>query len=338
MSVHLSTSRDGLTHSTSPFRNNVRWLQNHPRLDRITTTCCSAFKSTALNSWEFYYAQSQIKRLFLLAALALGLASGITLLVFHNKVFEILLTFANAWKGLQTGPLIMFALVCVISFPPLIGYSALASLCGMMYGYWGWPLLTLATLVGSLISFLTCRYGFQDYAHRLARSNAKFAALTRTMETDGYQLLWMIRLCPLPYSLSNGALASIPSVTALQFVLSTLITSPKLLIHIFIGDRIARLGTELDATSRIINLISVVLALIVGSLTAYTIYVRTIERAESMNGVVYSDLELGADADLDDDDDDERGRYADYNDDDEFDVDVDNDSAQETEQATSGHD
>ncbi|KAF5099690.1 hypothetical protein D0Z03_000951 [Geotrichum reessii] len=116
------------------------------------------------------------------------------------------------------------------------------------------------------------------------------------MESDGFQLLWMIRLCPLPYSLSNGALASIPSVTAFNFVLATVVTSPKLLIHIFIGDRIARLGTEKDFASRVVDIVSMLIAVTVGTVTAYTIYSRTMElaalNAETMN---YSNLELGDD-------------------------------------------
>lgn len=298
MPVELPTSSDGLTQPPSPLQRRLRAIQGNRRLAQLTQDVKSLVQSTFLKTWEYYYAQRPLKRVLLLLAVTCATAAGVLFLIFHNKVLELLLRFATSWRELRAGPVIMFALVCVISFPPLIGYSALASLCGMMYGVGrGWLLLTLATVCGSLVSFGACRVWFQGYAARLARRNAKFAALARTMEADGFRLLWMIRLCPLPYSLSNGALASIPTVTAARFALATLVTSPKLAMHTFIGDRIARLGTETDSASRAMNVLSVVVAGTVGTVTAYTIYVRTIERAEGMDGVVYGDLELGPDSD-----------------------------------------
>lgn len=305
MPIELPTSRDGLTVTTSPLRDRIRRIQNNPRLNQIIYDIKIAANTMAINAIDFYLDKSPLYRTLIVLFGMLGLAAGILVIIFHNKLFNILLWFADSWRDLKSGPLIMFSLITIISFPPMIGYSALASLCGMMYGFRGWFPLVGFTIVGSLLSFLACRYLFKDYAMRLARSNQKFAALTQTMESDGFQLLWMIRLCPLPYSLSNGALASIPSVTAFNFVLATVVTSPKLFIHIFIGDRIARLGTEKDFASRVVDIVSMLIAVTVGTVTAYTIYSRTMElaavNADTMN---YSNLELGDDEEryIDDED------------------------------------
>lgn len=211
------------------------------------------------------------------------MVSGILFLIYHDVVLELMVEFANWWKDMPGGWFVTFALICAVSFPPMIGYSALSSLVGMMYGFPdGWPFLTVATLVGSTASFLTLRRFFSGYAHQLATTNTKFAALSSTLEQDNFSLLWMIRLCPLPYSLSNGALSSIPSVSATKFFLATLATSPKLLMHIFVGDRIARLGTEKDTTSKIMDVVSVLLAISVGTATAYIIYDRTMKRAAAL--------------------------------------------------------
>lgn len=216
------------------------------------------------------------------ALAAMGVV-GVVVLFYHETVLGLMVAFADWWRDMPGGWLVMFLLVVAVSFPPLIGYSALSSLYGMIYGCpGGWPGLTVATLAGSTASFVVFRRFFSGYAHRLATRNTKFAALSSTLEQDRFSLLWMIRLCPLPYSLSNGALSSIPSVTPLRFFLATLATSPKLMMHIFVGDRIARLGTEKDAASKIIDVVSVVLALGVGSLTAYLIYDRTMKRAAAM--------------------------------------------------------
>lgn len=248
----------------------------------------------AAKAWDVYYSLSLAKRVLLLMVGTGAVCAGVLFLVFHEKIFQLLVEFAHAWKQLRAGPYIMFLLITVISFPPLIGYSTLGSLCGMMYGFpGGWPLLTAGTLFGSTVSFLTFRYLLSGFAARLAQSNRKFAALTKTMERDNFTLLWMIRLCPLPYSLSNGALASIPSVTPKAFVLATAVTSPKLLIHVFIGDRIARLGTEKDTATKIVDVLSILIAGVFAAATAYTIYMRTVERAEHLDGHGYDNLELG---------------------------------------------
>lgn len=273
--------------------NGPRWLAGHPRFARLFRDLKHGFQTSIANGWDFYYRQPIFKRVLILMAGTLCAVIGILFVIFHKKAFDLLREFAESWRQLRAGPFIMFGLIVLISFPPLLGFSMLSSLCGMMYGYWGWLLLAFSTIVGSLVSFLACRYLFQDYAQRLARSNQKFAALTSTMEQDGFTLLWMIRLCPLPYSLSNGALASIPSVSPIKFALATTVTSPKLFMHIFVGDRLVRLGTETDSASRIINILSVLIAVTIGTITAYTIYIKTIERAE--HDGAYTELELDGD-------------------------------------------
>lgn len=232
---------------------------------------------------EFYRRLPLWQKAVVICAFVTMSMIGFIVIFYHEAVLGMMVAFADWWRDMPGGWLVMFLLVVAVSFPPLIGYSALSSLYGMIYGFpGGWPGLTIATLAGSTASFMTFRKFFSGYAHQLATRNTKFAALSSTLEQDKFSLLWMIRLCPLPYSLSNGALSSIPSVTPLRFFLATLATSPKLMMHIFVGDRIARLGTEKDTTSKIIDIVSVVIALGVGSLTAYLIYDRTMKRAAAM--------------------------------------------------------
>lgn len=224
--------------------------------------------------------------------------AGILMLIYHKVVLELLVEFSIKWKELRGGGVILFMLILLVSFPPLIGYSTLGSLCGMIYGFpMGWFFLTTATIIGSALSFIVFRYFLSGYAKRLASNNARFAALSKTLEQDRFTLLWMIRLCPLPYSLSNGALSSIPSVTLGRFVLATVLVSPKLLIHIFIGDRLVKMGTEKDTLSKIIDVISIVIASAATAATTYIIYRKTMQRAHvdeyiEVGDTTIEDLEL----------------------------------------------
>ena len=87
----------------------------------------------------------------------------------------------------------------------------------------------------------------------------------------------MIRLCPLPYSISNGAISTFPTVTPRMFALSTAAATPKLIIPIFIGTRlaaIAKSGEKMDASSKAINWISIIGGLIFGVVTGSLIYMK----------------------------------------------------------------
>lgn len=95
----------------------------------------------------------------------------------------------------------------------------------------------------------------------MVATDKRFAALSLTLKHDGIKLLCMIRLCPLPYSISNGALSTFPTVSPLAFMLATAIAAPKLLIHVFIGARLAKLARDdrkMDTKTKVLNYSSIV--------------------------------------------------------------------------------
>ena len=105
----------------------------------------------------------------------------------------------------------------------------------------------------------------------------RFAALSLTIKHDGLKLLVLIRLCPLPYSISNGAMSTVPTVSPLSYALATAIITPKLLIHIFIGTRLAALaknGGKMDTGTKLVNYASIAFSSILGAATAWFIYQR----------------------------------------------------------------
>lgn len=228
--------------------------------------------------------------IFVLAVVG-GLATFV--LSYKDAVLSFLYSFSKTWKEMPGGYVLLFFLVVLVAFPPLIGYSALSTMVGMVFGFpWGWPFLAAGTIVGSSLSFLTFRYFLEDRARQLAHSSSKFEALAKAMDRhDSFTLLWMIRLCPLPYSLSNGALASIHTVKFSKFALATAIITPKLLVHVFVGDRLVRLGSEKDTASRVVDGVSIVIAGLASTGTAWMIYKRTrvvteeYERLDDENGV-----------------------------------------------------
>ena len=100
-----------------------------------------------------------------------------------------------------------------------------------------WPIVASATIVGSTCSFIVSRTLLSDFVNRLVANDKRYEALSLVLKHDGLKLLVMIRLCPLPYSISNGAISTFPTVQPLMFAAATAAATPKLLIAIFIGCR-----------------------------------------------------------------------------------------------------
>lgn len=203
--------------------------------------------------------------------------------IFHTAVLTWMTSFSVKFKEVRLNWLILFMLFVCVSFPPMIGYSALALFTGMVYGFpGGWPLIASGTLIGSFCSFLTFRYLLRERAEQVARSSIKFMAFIEILRQDSFLLLWMIRLCPLPYSLSNAAMSTVPSVEPFKFLMATLLCTPKLLIHIFIGSRLVKLSNAKDNASWWANFLSILLANIVFIGTSYSVYTRTKAKSASL--------------------------------------------------------
>ena len=108
----------------------------------------------------------------------------------------------------------------------------------------------------------------------MVANDRRFEALSLVLEHDGLKLLIMIRLCPLPYSISNGAISTFPTVQPLMFALATAAATPKLLIAIFVGSRLAIIGEKMDTGTKILNWASIIFGAVLGGLTGWLIYKR----------------------------------------------------------------
>ncbi|KAL1888195.1 Tlg2-vesicle protein [Sporothrix stenoceras] len=231
----------------------------------------------------FYIRLTPMNKILFLALSAVSFTLGVLMLVYSHRIFAALGPMAKGWHDLKGGWILIWLLVFITGFPPIIGYSTACTLAGVVYGFpWGWPIAASANVVGSLAAFLASRGVLSRYVDRLVGSDHRFVALSQVLRHDGLWVLAAVRFCPLPYSLSNGFLATIPSITPLNFALSTAMASPKLLVHVFIGSRLAKLAEEGDSMSagaKAINYISMAIFGLVGVGVGLFIFRRTMARA-----------------------------------------------------------
>ncbi|CAG8640068.1 5434_t:CDS:2 [Ambispora leptoticha] len=168
------------------------------------------------------------KRRFLLLLLStLFIVFTVLFFVFEKPILIALAPFAQQVRDLQYGYLIFSSLIIASCFPPLPGLFR--SIC-------------------------------KNYTDKLVGKDRRFAALAIAIHDEGFKIIFLIRLSPFPITYSNAFFASIRSVSFWKFTLATILTMPKLLIHVFIGSRLANLTNELDPTSRLINYLSIGIA------------------------------------------------------------------------------
>lgn len=215
--------------------------------------------------------------------------SLILILIYNERIFGFLAPYAAKWRDLNGGWMLLWILTFISAFPPIFGYSTTLTISGFVYGVpKGWLIVATATICGSLASFYASRTILSKYVHRIVGQDRRFEALSSTLEQDGLKILCMIRLCPLPFSLSNAALSTFPTIKPASFACATAITSPKLFIHVFIGSRMAAIANfghehQLDFKTRVINYFSIIAGIIIGTTVGWFIYQRTMARARELD-------------------------------------------------------
>ncbi|PGH09096.1 hypothetical protein GX51_00850 [Blastomyces parvus] len=211
---------------------------------------------------------------------------GLGFLVLTGQIFKWLEPVAEDWENSKLAYFILILSTFTVSFPPLIGWSTIGTVAGFIFGVWkGWLLYAIGTVLGSTCSFIASRTLLSSFVNRLMQHDKRFAALALTLKYDGLKLLCMIRLCPLPYSICNGAISTFPTVQPLMYGLATAIISPKLLVPTFIGSRLrilAQSGETMSAGSKAINVISILVSMSVGIFTAWYIYRNTLARSKEL--------------------------------------------------------
>lgn len=206
-------------------------------------------------------------------------------LIYSHRIFGALKPVAEGWREMRGGWAIVWLMTFCTAFPPVIGYSSTITVAGFVFGFpGGWPIVASATVAGSAAAFLTSRTIFSSYVDRLVGADRRFVALGQVLRHDGLLVLAGIRFCPLPYSLSNGFLATIPNINPLRFAAATALATPKLLVHVFIGSRLAQLAEDDDMSTgdKIINYMSMLVGGLLGMGIGLFVYRRTMARAEEL--------------------------------------------------------
>ncbi|SCV03693.1 LAMI_0H10198g1_1 [Lachancea mirantina] len=233
------------------------------------------------------------KKFLLVFAGVVNLVFVILMLVYHNRIMQAVAQASDEIKQKKYFPLVFIALLYLVSFPPLIGFSSLATCVGLTYGISakGFVTLFIGTASGSISAFVVFKTLLKSQAEKLVRMNSKFEALTSILQDDdSYLTITLIRLCPFPYSYTNGAIAGIYGVSVLNFSKATVLMSPKLFLYLFVGSRLKNMGESRSTGSRIFDVISLVVTAIVQILTAWIVYRKATKRQRELRQAQDADM------------------------------------------------
>ncbi|KAH9454731.1 hypothetical protein MJO28_007741 [Puccinia striiformis f. sp. tritici] len=238
------------------------------------------------NFREWFNELSILAKIFTSCYLALNLILFLALIILTPSwIFARLARWAIDLRELTLGPFYLIFFLTLASFPPVIGYGTLTTLCGFTYGwFWGWILASVGSLCGSAISFLILRKNLPRFQHWLSKQ-PRFAALRQAVAVKGLPLICLIRLCPFPFTYSNLFFASLTSSCGLQdFMIATLATTPKLLLHVFIGARVFHLSDpsstrHLDNLTIALNIFYIIGGASLGAAVSYYLYQATMAQA-----------------------------------------------------------
>jgi len=208
--------------SARPYTLHRTQSNQQPLAARVFRAANAAGEKVLRLFWQL----SPAYRVLAVLGVAASFVLGIVFLVFSSRILAALGPVAKSWREMPMGWVIVWLLAFVAAFPPLIGYSSAVTISGFVYGFpLGWPIAASATVAGSTAAFLASRGAFSGYVHRLVGRDTRFVALGQVLRRDGITVLTLIRFCPLPYSLSNGFLATIPSIRTWAFALSTALST-----------------------------------------------------------------------------------------------------------------
>ncbi|KAF9247207.1 Golgi apparatus membrane protein TVP38 [Melanogaster broomeanus] len=199
-------------------------------------------------------------------------------LVTPSRIAQFMYDLGQGLRRLPYGSLVLMAAIVLVSFPPFIGHTSLANLCGFTYGMRGFIPASISTVGGSAIVFVVLRFFFSNRLRKWTATNDQWQALEAVIHAKGLPLIILIRASSFPpWVYSNLLFASIQSVSLIQFILATLFVLPRVLLFVFLGSRIASLSdgeqrSHMDTSTKIINGLFVVGGIMISIIASAVVY------------------------------------------------------------------
>ena len=106
---------------------------------------------------------------------------------------------------------------------------------GLIYGLWGFPVALLSATLGASLAFLVSRHLVRGRVARLIASRPSLRAIDRAVGEEGWRVVALLRLSPVPFNLQNYACGA-SSVGFWPYVAATSLgITPGCLLYVYLG-------------------------------------------------------------------------------------------------------
>lgn len=133
-----------------------------------------------------------------------ALLLGVVLAWFLLPLGEWVQALERWFRDLGPAGVVVFALAYVVGTVVLAPGSAMSILGGLLFGWWGVPIVLVSASIGTSLAFLIARYLARDAVASRLESRPKLKAVDKAVDEEGWKVVALLRLSPLvPFGLQN---------------------------------------------------------------------------------------------------------------------------------------
>lgn len=145
----------------------------------------------------------------------------------------------------ELGPLgmLIFAGVLAVGVLAALPAAPFMIVAGMVFGFgWGLAAGLLGAGIGGALGFLIGRYLARDAVAKSLGNHPKFQAIDAAIGNEGWKIVGLLRMCPLPFGLSNY-IYGLTSVKFEQYMAATVVgILPSVSFLVYFGSALHAAG------------------------------------------------------------------------------------------------
>ncbi|KAI9243418.1 hypothetical protein EDC94DRAFT_665978 [Helicostylum pulchrum] len=202
---------------------------------------------------------------------------------YKEDIVEFIQEIAIKMREHKYSSLIMVVIVALTGTPPLFGYTFAVTMTGFVYGFPnGCIPATTGAFLSSLATFgLVRKFNFAKYITFSEKKQNLYVAMQDAITQGGFKMMLLIRICPLPWQLTNLMLSLVPSVTWKTYISSALIACFKFNLDVWVGSQLANLSDpDLPPEAHKATLIYMCLGIIILVSSGFWLYKLTMVKVK----------------------------------------------------------
>ncbi|KAJ7038593.1 hypothetical protein C8F04DRAFT_1088768 [Mycena alexandri] len=155
--------------------------------------------------------------------------------VFQTKIIHALKPFTDWLAGHKLGPLVLIAILIVLSFPPLFGHEIIAILAGVA---WDFPLacaiVATGTILGEIANYFTFKYACSVRSAKMEAKDLSYGLLAHVVREGGFLVVLVIRYSAIPPHFATAIFSTV-GINFLVFLGAAVLSLPKVFVPVYVG-------------------------------------------------------------------------------------------------------